>query len=241
MDNHILAMPRRVQSLSKTTFSKSIRLITQDRLLRRYHRNKDNIDLVDGVKVHSYYDSHSKTRFFYSFSNKLELVYYSQLSLSDSRGFFDSKFKVYYQSLVWTDPELRAQHRGFARSVIYDAYPKYVDTLIITDRLQTYSGYYMWKNIIYEAINHGFSTFAYIYDKKRKLRYVCKLTQSSIRQYYDDLDILFGDDSIYEDCGFIITKNDVAQYMINNIKVEYVPILEFINEARAIIGLHISK
>lgn len=224
----VTASPMRVQPLSKSVFNKAVRQETLAKLLKRYSKGKDDVNYLKDIEVCSYYESRSKTRIFYSISDDLQLDYYSQLSLADSRGFFDSKFKIYYQSLVWASPALRAKHRGFARSVIYEIFPQYVDTVLITDRLQTDNGFYMWKNIIYEAINHGFSSIAYCYDKRLKKRYLCRLTQADISQYSDDLDILFGDYEYHENRGFLITKKTLAQYMIKDIKVTSLSIEDFI-------------
>lgn len=215
----------------KRVFTKPIRLETQNRLLKRYHLGGDAIDFIDDIEVCSYYDSGLKTRFFYSLSEDLELIYYSQLILSDSGEFFGNKLDIYYQSLVWTDPSLKARHRGFARSVIYTVYPKYIDTFLMLDQHQSDNGFYMWQNIIYEAINYGFSTFAYFYDKKKKLRCLCKLTQDGIRRYSDEFVIIFSDVHVYEDRGFIITKKDIDRCMINTETVECVPILDFVKAA----------
>lgn len=230
MLTQIQAMPRRVPALHKTVFTKQVREATQQRLAIRYAKGKDTKHTLDGTDVYTYYDSVNKVRYFYSLDpNDLALLYYSQVEQADSRGFFDSKFKIYYQSLVWTDAMLRAQHRGFARDVIYNIYPLYIDTVLITDRLQTDNGFYMWKHLVAEATGYGFTAIAYCYDKPYKARYICRLTPTDVRRYFDELDDLFGDFEYHENRGFLITKKDIAGMMLRDIKVQNLPIADFLD------------
>ena len=230
MLTQIQAMPRRVPALHKTVFTKQVREATQQRLAIRYAKGKDTKHTLDGVDVYTYYDSVNKVRYFYSIDpSDLALLYYSQVEQADSRGFFDSVFKIYYQSLVWADAMLRARHRGFARDVIYTIYPLYIDTVLITDRLQTDNGFYMWKHLVAEATDYGFTAIAYCYDKPYKARYICRLTPTDVRRYFDELDDLFGDFEYHENRGFLITKKDIAGMMLRDIKVQNLPIADFLD------------
>lgn len=229
------AMPRRVLPLRKFVFTKQVREATQQRLAIRYTKSKDTKHTLDGVDVYTYYDSVNKVRYFYSLDpSDLSLLYYSQVEQADSRGFFDSKFKIYYQSLVWTDAMLRARHRGFARDVIYNIYPSYIDTVLITDRLQTDNGFYMWKNLIAEATGYGFTVIAYCYDKPYKARYICRLTPTDVGRYFDELDDLFGDFEYHENRGFLITKKDIAGMMLRDIMVQNLPIADFLDAVASV-------
>ena len=230
MLTQIQAMPRRVLPLRKSVFTKQVREATQQRLAIRYAKGKDTRHTLDGVDVYTYYDSVNKVRYFYSLApNDLSLLYYSQVEQADSRGFFDSRFKIYYQSLVWTHPLLHRKHRGFARDVIYNIYPSYIDTVLITDRLQTDNGFYMWKHIVSEATDYGFTAIAYCYDKPHKARYICRLTHIDVDRYFDELDDLFGDFEYHENRGLKKKKKDIGQMMLRDIKVQNLPIADFLD------------
>ena len=227
----VTSMPRRVLPLAESGFTRKRQQQEFDRLLPRYISGKDTLHVVHGVNVYTYYSSAKKVRYFYALNEELDdLDYYAELRVADSRGFFKFNPKIYYQSLVWTNPFLATRVRGFAREVIYNVYPQYVNTLLITDRLQTDDGFYMWKKIIFEAIDYGFTSIAYAYHNHfGKKRYLSKLTKTDIRNNFGKLERLFGNHEYHENRGFFITKRPIGEMMLKDIKVDYLPLKEFLD------------
>ena len=227
----VTSMPRRVLPLAESGFTYERQQREYKHLLPRYLSGKDTLHIVEGEDVYTYYSSAKKVRYFYVINEDAgELEYYAELRMADSRGFFKFNPKIYYQSLVWTSPFLAARVRGFAREVIYNVYPQYVNTLLITDRLQTDDGFYMWKKIIFEAIDYGFTSIAYAYHNHfGKKRYLSKLTKTDIHRNFGKLERLFGNHEYHENRGFFITKRPIGEMMLKDIKVDYLPLEEFLD------------
>ena len=160
-------------------------------------KDTDDHFVVDGVDVYSFYGNYKRRHFYSLGDNKLN--YYACLAISNDRGFLSEKIKRYYQALVYTDFDFSREHRGFARSVIFDVmFKRYINTLLVTDHEQTDLGYKTWQNLVADAFINSKQPIAYINSSEIKL--ICKLTKENVSKYRFSLSkVLFGPAYKYED------------------------------------------
>lgn len=189
-------------------------------------KDTDDHFVVDGVDVYSFYGNY-KRRHFYSLG-KDRLNYYACLAISDDRGFLSEKIKRYYQALAYTDFSFSRQHRGFARSVIFDVmFEHYIDSILITDHEQTDLGFGMWQNMVADAFIRNKQPIVYINEKDQKL--ICKITKQSFENNQFELSkVLFGSVYKYEDRGIFILKKPLLNFLKNSPKIREVSIDQFI-------------
>lgn len=209
-----------------------------NRLSKRYRKTNDEIYTVQGIDVHTYYSNQSKVRFFYvlDLENK-KVCYYAQLSLGNTRNVFAPEIKTNFQSLVYTDDFFGSTHRGFAQDVIYQVmFPKYISTLLVTDKDQTEAGFHLWKRLVSQSYLYNTFAGAYIFDAKTKRRFVAKLEKDNLINDLNTLEyILFGDEYlIHSNRGFFISKLDFSNVLDTKAKISVVSIDELVEIAKTL-------
>lgn len=236
MTDQVFASPARIAPLYKKIFTEQCLEKLYERLNKRYSLNKDDIFIVNGVEVHSYYSSQFKTRFFYSINQEDEYVeYYAQLSRSSDRGILDSKIKSYYQSIVYVNDIFGNLHRGFAQDVIWDVMFQYfIDSMLITDKEQTDDGFKMWKRLVANSYTERVIPIIFIYNPIDKQRYITKLEKRDIVKYLNKLEfLLFGDDYLkFSHRGIMLLKKPLESVLQTNKKIHILSIDEFIQKGK---------
>lgn len=193
-------------------------------------RNLDTSFIIQGETVYrSTLPGKAYEFFCLDFENR-NVLYFSQLSVSDNRCFLHHSLRKNRQSYVWADALFRMKHRGFARQCLWELLFPLVPNILISDREQTNHGHLFWEILVQEGITQHYCVIAFVCKPSTRERYYVRLTDRyDILDNADDLKkILFGKDAEYQNRGFAICRNDITALLEKDTKVTELSLDEFL-------------
>ena len=193
-------------------------------------RNLDTAFKVQGETVYRSTISKKTYEFFcLDFENR-KVLYFSRLSVSDTRCFLHSAIKINRQSYVWVDPIFKHRHKGFARQCLWQLLFPLVPNILVSDKEQTIYGHTFWEALLCDGIAKNYCVIAFACLPDNRERYFTYLTDANELIYNAGRlkQIILGDGSKYQYRGFAICKRNIRNMLEKDVKITELDLNSFL-------------